>query len=94
MLRNFGERGLLAQFPAILVALAKAGGVGHPAPLEERARYRDEQRAAILRALGRYNPGAMVVFNLDFGHTDPQWVLPYGGTVTVNGPARQITAHY
>jgi hypothetical protein len=24
MLRNFGERGLLAQFPAILVALAKA----------------------------------------------------------------------
>ena len=94
MLRNFGERGLLAQFPAILVALAKAGGVGHPAPLEERARYREEQRAAILRALGRYNPGAMVVFNLDFGHTDPQWVLPYGGTVTVNGPARQITAHY
>ena len=61
---------------------------------EERARYREEQRAAILRALGRYNPGAMVVFNLDFGHTDPQWVLPYGGTITVDGPARRITAHY
>ncbi len=44
MLRNFGERGLLAQFPAILVALAKAGGIGHPAPPEERARYREEQR--------------------------------------------------
>ena len=26
MLRNFGERGLLAQFPAILVATAKAAG--------------------------------------------------------------------
>jgi muramoyltetrapeptide carboxypeptidase LdcA involved in peptidoglycan recycling len=94
MLRNFGERGLLAQFPAILVALAKAGGIGHPALPEERARYREEQRAAILRALGRYNPGAMVVFNLDFGHTDPQWVLPYGGTITVDGTARRITAHY
>jgi muramoyltetrapeptide carboxypeptidase LdcA involved in peptidoglycan recycling len=70
MLRNFGERGLLAQFPAILVALAKAGGLGHPALPEQRARYREEQRAAILRALGRHNPGAMVVFNLDFGHTD------------------------
>ena len=75
MLRNFGERGLLAQFPAILVALAKAGGIGHPALPEERARYREEQRAAIRCALGRYNPRAMVVFNLDFGHTDPQWIL-------------------
>jgi hypothetical protein len=29
--------------------------LGHLAPPEERARYREEQRAAILRALGRYN---------------------------------------
>ena len=36
----------------------------------------------------------MVVFNLDFGHTDPQWVLPYGGTITVDGSARRITAHF
>ena len=53
-----------------------------------------EQRAAVLRALQRYHPGAMVVFDVDFGHTDPQWVLPYGGRLTVDGPARTITAHY
>jgi muramoyltetrapeptide carboxypeptidase LdcA involved in peptidoglycan recycling len=94
MLRNFGERGLLAPFPAILVGLAKGGGLFHPASPDERRRYRDEQRAAVLRALGTYNPGAMVVFNIDFGHTDPQWVLPYGGTMTVNGPAGTITASY
>ena len=94
MLRNFGERGLLAPFPAILVGLAKAAGLFHPASPDERQRYRDEQRAAVLRALGTYNPGAMVVFNIDFGHTDPQWVLPYGGTMTIDGPARRITAHY
>jgi muramoyltetrapeptide carboxypeptidase LdcA involved in peptidoglycan recycling len=35
-----------------------------------------------------------VVLNVDLGHTDPQWVLPYGGTITVDGPRRQITAHY
>lgn len=40
----------------------------------------------MLRAVGTYNPGAMVVFNVDFGHTDPQWVLPYGGTMTIDGP--------
>ena len=36
----------------------------------------------------------MIVFNVDFGHTDPQWVLPYGGTMTVDGPARTIIASY
>jgi muramoyltetrapeptide carboxypeptidase LdcA involved in peptidoglycan recycling len=94
MLRDFGERGLLAQFPAILVALAKSALFGDPADPAARARYRDGQRQAVLRALATYNPAAMAVFNVDFGHTDPQYVLPYGGLITINGPTRHITAHY
>jgi muramoyltetrapeptide carboxypeptidase LdcA involved in peptidoglycan recycling len=94
MLRNAGERGLLARFPAILVGTAKAGGLHSRATTEDRDRYRAEQRASILRAVECYNPAAMVVFNVDFGHTDPQWILPYGGEVTVDGPARRIIAHY
>ncbi len=94
MLRNFGERGLLSQFPAILVGLAKAAQFGDPADPAIRTRYRDDQRAAVLRALETYNPHAMAVFNVDFGHTDPQYVLPYGGLITIDGPARRITAHY
>jgi len=93
MLRNAGERGLLQQFPAILVATAKATALGDERSPEERAKYREGQRAAVLRALNDYNPGAMAVFGVDFGHTDPQWILPYGGTMTVDGPARRITAH-
>jgi muramoyltetrapeptide carboxypeptidase LdcA involved in peptidoglycan recycling len=94
MLRNFGERGLLAQFPAVVFGLAKAAFFGEPADPAARARYRDDQRAAVLRALAVYNPSAMVVFNVGFGHTDPQYVLPYGGRLTINGPARHLTAHY
>jgi muramoyltetrapeptide carboxypeptidase LdcA involved in peptidoglycan recycling len=94
MLPNMGERGLLAQFPAVLFARAKAAVFGRPADPGERDRYRAEQRTAVLRAFAAYSPGAMVVFDVDFGHTDPQWVLPYGGAVTVDGPARTITAHY
>jgi muramoyltetrapeptide carboxypeptidase LdcA involved in peptidoglycan recycling len=94
MLRNAGERGLLQQFPAILVGAAKATAIGHDRAPDQRQRYRDEQRAAILRALNDYHPEAMVVFGVDFGHTSPQWILPYGGRVTVDGPARRITAHY
>jgi muramoyltetrapeptide carboxypeptidase LdcA involved in peptidoglycan recycling len=94
MLRNAGERGLLAQFPAILVGMAKASALLEHRTAEQRAQYRADQRSAILRALDTYNPDAMAVFDVDFGHTDPQWVLPYGGLMTVDGPGRRITAHY
>ncbi|GAA2491319.1 S66 family peptidase [Winogradskya humida] len=94
VLRDFGERGLLEQFPAVLVATAKGTALFNPKPRDEREVYREEQRAAVLKAFKTYNPGAMIVFGVDFGHTDPQWVLPYGGKVTVDGPARRITAHF
>lgn len=94
MLRNAGERGLLEQFPAVVVATAKASNQGHRPPQPERQKFRDDQRAAVLRALETYNPEAMAVFGVDFGHTTPQWVLPYGGRMTVDGPARRITAHF
>ena len=94
MLRDFGERGLLGQFPAVLVGTAKGTALGDVRTLEQRAAYREEQRAAVLRAFEAYHPEAMIVFGVDFGHTDPQWVLPYGGRMTVDGPARRITAHY
>jgi muramoyltetrapeptide carboxypeptidase LdcA involved in peptidoglycan recycling len=94
MLSNAGERGLLAQFPAVIVGLAKAANFGEPADPTARERYRDEQHDAILTAFEAYNPDAMIVFGVDIGHTDPQWVLPYGGPITIDGPARTITAHY
>jgi muramoyltetrapeptide carboxypeptidase LdcA involved in peptidoglycan recycling len=94
MLRNAGERGLLEQFPAVLMATAKASNIGHRPPQSERQKYRDDQQAAVLRALEMYNPSAMAVFGVDFGHTSPQWVLPYGGRMTIDGPARTITAHF
>ena len=51
---------------------------------ERRARYSDDQRAAVLRAMTEYAPEATVVFNVDFGHTDPQLVLPIGGRVRID----------
>lgn len=94
MLRNCGERGLLAQFPAVLVGTAKASNLERRPPQDERAQFRADQQEAVRRAFGEYNDTAMLVSNVDFGHTDPQWILPYGGLVTVDGPARRITVHY
>ena len=94
MLRNMGERGLLEQFPGVVVACAKASSAQSPRDASDRERYRDDQAAAVLAAMARYNPTALVVIGPDFGHTDPQWVLPYGGTLTIDGPTRTIAARY
>ncbi|HEY1221996.1 MAG TPA: S66 peptidase family protein [Acidimicrobiales bacterium] len=94
MLRNMGERGLLEQFPAVVFAKAKAWHPHAPLSESERVRFRDEQEEAVLRALSFYSPSALLVYGPDFGHTDPQYVLPYGGLMTIDGPSRRIIAHY
>lgn len=94
MLRNAGERGLLARFPAVLVAAAKAASWQVRPSLAERERFAAEQRDAVLRALAEYADDPVVVVGVEFGHTDPQWVLPYGGRMTVDGVARRVVAHY
>ncbi|MDF6040706.1 LD-carboxypeptidase [Streptomyces sp. JH14] len=94
ILRNMGERGLLARFPALLMARAKAWSFEKPNDPEAKRRYAVEQREAVLRALAAYAPATMAVFDVDFGHTDPQLVIPYGGSVRVDGPARRITVTY
>jgi len=94
VLRNAGERGLLAQFRAVLVGRPKATSRERPMTAEQRQKFREEQRHAVMRAFARYAPSAMIVFGPDIGHTDPQWVLPFGGLVTVDGVQRRIWAHY
>ncbi|MBX7552085.1 S66 peptidase family protein [Streptomyces sp. NPDC004232] len=94
ILRNMGERGLLARFPALLMGRAKAWSFQQPNKTEDKRRYATEQREAVLRALATYAPHTMAVFDVDFGHTDPQLVIPYGGWISVDGPAQRITVTY
>jgi muramoyltetrapeptide carboxypeptidase LdcA involved in peptidoglycan recycling len=61
---------------------------------EERARHRAEQRDVAVETVQRYNPDAVVVVGVPFGHTRPQWIVPYGGTVTVDGAEQRVWADY
>ena len=61
---------------------------------EAKQTYADDQRAAVLRAVGEYAPDAVLVLDLDIGHTDPQQVLPYGGEARVDAEARRISVRY
>lgn len=94
ILRNMGERGLLRQFPALLMGRAKSWSFENRLSDEDGERYREQQREAVLRALGQYAPGTMAVFDVDLGHTDPHLVIPVGGLIRVDGPARRITVTY
>lgn len=94
ILRNLGERGLLRQFEAALIGRPKAWAINRRLSAEDSAQYRADQRAAVQRAFDEYNPNAMLVFDLEIGHTEPQVVLPYGGRIRVDGQARLITVTY
>jgi len=36
----------------------------------------------------------LTVFDVDFGHTDPQLIIPIGGRIRIDGPARRIWVTY
>jgi muramoyltetrapeptide carboxypeptidase LdcA involved in peptidoglycan recycling len=92
MLRNMGERGLLGAFPAILVGRAKCWDRDQPLGPAEKVAYAAAQREAVSRAVAAYAPSAVVVYDLDVGHTDPQQILPYGGLVRVDAVSRTVSA--
>jgi muramoyltetrapeptide carboxypeptidase LdcA involved in peptidoglycan recycling len=51
-------------------------------------------REAVLQAFAEYAPDTMTVFDVDLGHTDPQVIIPVGGTIRINGTERTITVTY
>jgi muramoyltetrapeptide carboxypeptidase LdcA involved in peptidoglycan recycling len=94
ILRNFGERGLLERFDAVLWGRPKSWSLTQHTTPEEAVAYVAGQYLAVDRALAEYNPSAVVVKGLDIGHTDPQLVLPYGGQVRIDPSAQRITVTY
>ena len=93
-LRGLGERGILGAVAGIVVARPPVSDFEfHPSAGEARV-LRDAQRDAVLDVVGRYAPDAVVCIGPPFGHTRPQWIVPYGGTMALDGATRALTAHY
>ncbi|MFD1513679.1 S66 family peptidase [Halomarina rubra] len=85
-----GERGLLSRFDAVVVGRPQTRNRFERPGEAARERYRRDQREAVLGQLDRYNPDAPVVFDLDFGHTNPTVPLPVGGRVELDPAAETI----
>jgi muramoyltetrapeptide carboxypeptidase LdcA involved in peptidoglycan recycling len=94
VVRSLGERGLLAAVDAVLVARPPTSGFEvRPSP-QQRAARRAEQRDVAIETVQTYNSEAVVVVGVPFGHTRPQWILPYGGSVTVDNTTQRLWADY
>src|SRR4051794_12188658 len=65
VLMCMAERGLLQQFPAVLVGRPKAWSFDSPNEPTARRIYTDRQHEAVLRAIDEYHPEAVVVLNVD-----------------------------
>jgi muramoyltetrapeptide carboxypeptidase LdcA involved in peptidoglycan recycling len=94
ILRSFAERGLLEAVGAVLVARPPASSFERQPTAQERRSHRAEQRDTAIDIIDRYNPDAVVCVGVPFGHTRPQWVLPYGGQITVDGIQQEVWADY
>lgn len=94
IMRSLGERGILAAVDAVVVARPPTSDFTTRPSAEERRARRAEQRDTAVGIVERYNPDAVVVVGPPFGHTRPQWIVPYGGSMTVDGAEQRLYADY
>ena len=94
ILRSLGERGVLDAVAAVMVARPPTSNFQQMPTARERARRRAAQAETAIDLVDRYNPDAVVVVGVPFGHTRPQWIVPYGGDITVDGEDRTVWASY
>lgn len=86
---SLAETGLLKKLRAILMAYPKAQFCGRE-PSEGRTAFISNQQNAVKNALKDYDSSLPVIFNLNFGHTDPQLMIPNGGMAKINCQAKTI----
>jgi muramoyltetrapeptide carboxypeptidase LdcA involved in peptidoglycan recycling len=94
IIRSLGERGLVEAVDAVVVSRPPTSTLEYRPDPQTRATARAQQRDVVRDVVGQYNPDAVVVVGVPFGHTRPQWILPFGGTMTIDGVERRVWADY
>jgi len=92
--RALGERGILERIQGVLVGRPKSWEFDKPLSEAQRKAYKREQREVILKTIRQYNAEIPVVQNMDFGHTDPQIPMPYGGSYRIDVSRKTISAFF
>ncbi|MCS3841910.1 S66 peptidase family protein [Microbacterium sp. AK031] len=93
-LRGLGERGILAAAAGVIFARPPVSDFDFHPSADEAQALRDAQRDIVVETVARYNPDAVVCIGVPFGHTRPQWIVPYGGRMVLDGAAQRVFARY
>jgi len=88
-----GVLGILHKFQAVCVGIPKTRFLGQK-PGQGEEQFKLEQKEAILRAMRRFAPKLPLIFDLEFGHTDPQFMIPSGGHVDIDSDRKSIHFYY
>lgn len=89
-----GERGWLNKFSTVLVGRPKAWSFGHPNTAEQKSTYKQTQRETVMKTIRHYNQTMPIVQNVDFGHTNPQIILPLGRKARVVASEQKLYLEY
>lgn len=90
-LMSMGENGILERFSAIIVGRPCRQPLdGEERNEKEKQEYHGDQKKRIKEEIKRYSPETPVVFDVDFGHTDPKIPLQIGSKLELNPEKKQI----
>ncbi|KTG28430.1 S66 family peptidase [Haloferax profundi] len=81
-LRSMGERGLLERFDGLLMGRPRT--FSPELEWEPPEDYGERLREEVVTVLDEYNPDVTAVFDVEFGHADPNVPLPLGATATLD----------
>jgi len=84
VLVSMGERDILNKFQAVLVGRSRSIETGGKFELDRVNEYQKKQKESIIKAFTEYAPSMQILFNLDFGHTDPMFTIPNGGNCRID----------
>lgn len=91
VIHALGERGYLKELSGLIVGRPKAQHIFNKIPsAQERAKFRADQRATIIKEFRNYNQNAPIVQNFDFGHTKPQIPMPFGRIAEINADSKEV----
>ena len=90
VIRALGKQGILKNAQGVLIGRPKAWEFNKPFAKRDREEYVKMQQQVIFETVRVYNQNIPVIQNMNFGHTDPQIPMPYGGRVRVDSNKRKI----
>lgn len=94
LLTGLGERGWFNQLAGIMIGRPKAWDFDKQNNASEKEEYKKAQREIVVSVVREYNREITIVQNVDFGHTDPQIVLPIGQLTKLSPSNNELTFHY